>query len=100
MNNYTAAQVISGTFGQMWLNGDLMAETIALQAKVTLKKATIVMCGTLVDGQKVTGMELKGTLKMHKVSSYMITALSDSIRHGKTPEFTIVSNVGCYHLVL
>ena len=93
MDNYKAAQVISGTFGEMWLNGDKMAETIALQAKVTLKKAAIVMCGTLVDGQKVTGMELKGTLKMHKVSSYMIKALSDSIKKGKTPEFTIISKL-------
>ena len=93
MNNYTAAQVISGTYGEMWLNGDLMAETIALQAKVTLKKATIAMCGTLVDGQKVTGMELKGTLKMHKVNNSMIKLLSDSIKRGKTPEFTIISNL-------
>lgn len=93
MDNYTADQVINGTWGEMWLDGNKMAETSALQAKVTLKKTAINMCGTLVDGQKVTGMELKGTVKIHKVTSAMIKANSDAIRSGKTPEHTIVSNL-------
>ena len=38
MDKYKASDVINGTWGEMWLNGDLMAETIALQAKVTLTK--------------------------------------------------------------
>lgn len=93
MDNYTADQVINGTWGEMWLDGNKMAETSALQAKVTLKKTAINMCGTLVDGQKVTGMELKGTVKLHKVTSAMIKANSDAIKSGKTPEHTIVSNL-------
>lgn len=93
MDAYKASQVISGTWGEMWLNGDKMAETSALQAKVTLKKTAVNMCGTLVDGQKVSGMELKGTLKMHKVSSYMIKANSDNIKAGKHSEYTIISKL-------
>jgi len=80
MDNYTADQVLNGTWGEMWLNGDLMAETTALQAKVTLTKTAVNLCGTLVAGQKVTGMELKGTLKMNKVSSAMIKANSANIK--------------------
>ncbi|TGE33324.1 phage tail tube protein [Desulfosporosinus sp. Sb-LF] len=93
MDNYTANQVLNGTWGEMWLNGDLMAETTALQAKVTLTKTAVNVCGTLVAGQKVTGMELKGTLKMNKVSSAMIKANSANIKLGRTPEFTIISNL-------
>jgi len=93
MNNYKAGQVISGTWGEMWLNGNKMSETSSLQAKVSLKKTSVNMCGSLVDGQKVSGMELKGTLKMHKVSSTMINYLSASIKNGKTPEFTIISKL-------
>ncbi|KLU64017.1 phage-like element PBSX protein XkdM [Desulfosporosinus acididurans] len=93
MDSYTADQVINGTWGEMWLDGNMMAEVSALQAKVTLKKTAINMCGTLVDGQKVTGMELKGTVKLHKVTSAMIKANSDAIKSGKTPEHTIVSNL-------
>jgi len=93
MDNYTADKVLNGTWGEMWLNGDLMAETTALQAKVTLTKTAVNMCGTLVSGQKVTGMELKGTLKMNKVSSAMIKANSVNIKAGRTPEYTIISNL-------
>lgn len=93
MDNYKANQVLNGTWGEMWLNGDLMAETTALQAKVTLTKTAVNLCGTLVAGQKVTGMELKGTLKMNKVSSSMIKANSANIKAGRTPEYTIISNL-------
>ena len=91
MDSYNASQVLSGTFGDMWLNGDMMAETTALQAKVTLKKSVIPMCGSLVDGQKVTGIELKGTVKLNKVTSKFINLLSADIKKGKTTEFTIIS---------
>lgn len=93
MDNFKGSQVISGTWGEMWLNGDKMSETSALQAKVSLKKTAVNMCGSLVDGQKVSGMELKGTLKMHKVSSAMIRANSVSIKNGKTLDYTIISNL-------
>jgi hypothetical protein len=93
MDSYTADQVINGTFGQMWLDGNLMAETTALQAKVTLTKTAVNICGKLVSGQKVTGMELKGTVKLNKVTSAMIKANSDNIKAGKTPEHTIISNL-------
>lgn len=91
MDNYNASQVINGTWGEMWLNGDKMAECTSLQAKVSLKKTAVPMCGTLAEGQKVTGIELKGTMKLNKVTSKMIRLLSDSIKKGKTPEFTIMS---------
>jgi len=93
MDKYKASDVINGTWGEMWLNGDLMAETIALQAKVTLTKTAVNMCGTLVAGQKVTGMDLKGTMKINKVTSYMIRANSANIKAGKTSEYTIISNL-------
>jgi len=91
MDSYNASQVLSGTYGDMWLSGNMMAETTALQAKVTLKKSTIPMCGSLVDGQKVTGMELKGTVKLNKVTSAFINLLSADIKLGKTPVFSIIS---------
>jgi hypothetical protein len=93
MDNYTGDQVLNGTWGEMWLDGNFMAETTALQAKVTLTKTAVVMCGTLVNGQKVTGMELKGTVKLNKVSSAMIQANSAAIKAGRTPEHTIISNL-------
>lgn len=93
MDSYKASQVISGTWGEMWLNGDKMAECTSLQAKVSLKKTAVSMCGTLVDGQKISGIDCKGTLKLNKVSSKMISLISDDIRAGKHSEFTIMSKL-------
>lgn len=93
MDNHTASKVLSGTWGQMWLNGDLMADTTALQAKVTLTKSVIPMCGSLVDGVKITGMTLAGTVTLNKTTSAFITLLGDNIKAGKTEAFTIMSNL-------
>ncbi|KZL94368.1 phage tail tube protein [Clostridium magnum] len=93
MDSYKASQVISGTWGEMWLSGEKMAECTSLQAKVSLKKTAVSMCGTLVDGQKITGIDCKGTLKLNKVTSMMISLLSSDIRAGKQSEFTIMSKL-------
>lgn len=93
MDKYTADQVVNGTWGEMWLDGNYMAETTALQAKVTLTKTSVDICRKLVAGQKVTGMELKGTVKLNKVTSAMIKANGANIKAGKTPEHTIISNL-------
>jgi len=93
MDNYNADQVINGTWGEMWLDGNYMAEVTALQAKVTLTKTAVNICRQLVAGQKVTGMELKGTVKLNKVSSAFIANNSDDIKAGIMPEHTIISNL-------
>lgn len=93
MNKVGAERVINGTFGEMWINGDYMAETIGLEAKVSLEKTEVNQCGTLSKGYKVTGIEGKGTVKLNKVSSYFIKLLSENIKAGKTTSVTIISKL-------
>ena len=77
----------------MWVDGNYMAETIALEAKVSLEKTEVNQCGTLAKGYKVTGIDGKGTVKLNKVSSYFINLLSDNIKKGKTTSVTIISKL-------
>ena len=49
-----------------------MAESTALQAKYKITKSDVVQTNTLSKGQKITQLEGTGTLKMNKISSYMI----------------------------
>ena len=93
MNKVGAEKVINGTFGELWINGEYMAETIALEAKVSLEKTEVNQCGTLAKGYKITGIEGKGTVKLNKVSSYFITLLSENIKAGKTTSVTIISKL-------
>lgn len=60
---------------------------------VTLKKTAISQCQNLVDGQKVTGLEPKGELKLHKINSFVMNKVNKVVKAGKTPTHTIISNV-------
>lgn len=93
MDSYSPEKVINGTFGEVWVDGDYMAEVTALEAKVSLEKTEVNQVGKLEKGYKVTGIDCKGTLKMNKVSSYFIKKLSAPLKKGKTVTATIISNL-------
>lgn len=93
MNSYNPENVINGTYGEAWIDGDYVAEITALDAKVTLTKSDINMCRQLAKKSKVTGLEGKGTLKLNKVTSRMAIKISDNIRQGKQTVCTIISKL-------
>ncbi len=93
MEGYRPEQVVSGTWGELWIDGDKMAEVTAFEAKVTLDKAEVNMTGRLSKGYKVTGMTCKGKLKMNKVSSYFINKMSANMKAGKQTVCTIISKI-------
>ena len=41
----SARRVISGTWGELWIDGEKVAEVSACQAKVALNKETVNLCG-------------------------------------------------------
>lgn len=86
-------QVINGTYGEVWLDGEYLAQVTALKAEVTLKKTEIQMIQKLNTGQKTTGMELKGELKMHKINSFIMNKMSERFKQGKSMTCTIISNL-------
>ena len=88
-----AQQVMSGTHGELWIDGDYMAEVTEFKAEVTLEKTEVHIVKKLAKQYKVTGLECKGSIKMNKVSSYMIKKLSDSIKAGKQVVCTIISKL-------
>ena len=93
MKKYDAQRVINGTFGEVWVDDDYMAEAVSLNAKVSLEKQEVNQTGTLVKGYKITGVDGKGTLKLNKVTSYFIKKLSDNLKAGKTTVCKIMSNL-------
>lgn len=93
MKKVGSERVINGSFGELWIDGEYMAETTALEAKVTFEKSEVNQCGSLSKAYKITGYEGKGTIKLNKVSSYFIDKLSKKAKKGKTPSFTIISKL-------
>lgn len=93
LQGYKPEQVINGTYGEVWINGEYVAEVTGLEAKVTLEKAEVNMVRKLGKGYKVTGYEGKGTLKLNKVTSRFIKLMNDNIKQGKQTVCTIISKL-------
>ncbi|WP_442863802.1 phage tail tube protein [Blautia massiliensis (ex Durand et al. 2017)] len=84
---------MNGTFGECWIDNDYMAETTALEATVKLDTTEVTRTGTLEKGYKVTGITCSGTLKLNKVTSYMLKKIGDNLKKGKATRATIISNI-------
>ena len=91
MKNFTDEQVISGTHGEAWLDGEQLSETKGLEAKVEIEKEDIKKAGRMATGSKMKGYKCTGTITLHKVDSLMIKKLSDSVKSGINPAFKIIS---------
>lgn len=90
---YNSQKTISGTEGEVWIDGEYISEVTALQAKVTLTKEEVKMCKARGKKYKVTGYEGKGTLKLNKVNSRMLIKFGDAIKAGHTITCTIISKL-------
>ena len=93
MNGMRAEQVINGTWGQLWYDGEYMAELISCKAEIGYKKSAVTQVMKMVDGQKITGLEPKGEFKIHHVNSAVMKKELAAIKAGKTPTHTIISNI-------
>ncbi len=58
-----------------------------------LDTSEVSMTGTLKKGYKVTGQTCTGTLKLNKVTSYMIKKIGDNLKQGKATRATIITNL-------
>lgn len=90
---YDERRAINGAYGQVWLEGDLVREATGLKAEISLEFMDVPMCGSLAKHQKVSGMNCNGSITMTKVNSRMAIKLSEMLKAGKTPSFTIISKL-------
>ena len=86
----SAKRVVSGTWGEVWLDGDKVSECYGLQAKASFNKEDIALCGQMASDKKVTSIDCTGSLRLHKVTSRMAQAIGENIRNGRDVRFTIV----------
>ena len=67
-----AAEVRSGTWGELWLDGEQVAECYGCQIKVNKTKEDVQRCRTLVAGKKMTGVAVTGTIRIYNATSRLI----------------------------
>mgnify|MGYP001860524471 FL=1 len=88
----SAKRVISGTWGEVWIDGELVAECTACQGKYTYNKETVPMCGQMVNDKKVVSVDATGSITLNKVYSRM-QEKSDMILQGHDVRSTIITNL-------
>ncbi|WP_442601726.1 phage tail tube protein [Paenibacillus sp. KN14-4R] len=93
MANFNGEKVISGTFGEVWLDGEYVAEALSMEAKLEIEKEDVPLTGKFATDSKFMGYKGSGTLKMHKANSRMIKKLGDMIKKGVNPRFQIMSSL-------
>lgn len=88
MDKFESQRVMSGTQGEIWIEGKYMAEVTGFKVEVKLIKEEVNQVKTMFKQYKVVGCEGIGNVKMNHVSSYFINLMADNIRKGRQ---TVVS---------
>lgn len=90
MDNFTASQVMSGTQGEVWIDGQYMAEVTGFKAEIKLLKEEVNQVKRMFKQYKVVGCEGTGNVKLNHVSSFFIQLMADNIKKARQTVCTIV----------
>lgn len=85
-------RVMSGTWGQVWVDGELWAELDGFQAKVTYNKESVMLCGSMMEGSKISSMKGTGSISVKKMYTRN-HARTDSLMDGVDVRCTIVGKL-------
>ncbi|MCG7410576.1 phage tail tube protein [Paenibacillus sp. ACRRX] len=86
-------EVLSGTDGTVWVNGEEWAEVKALEAKVTGEFEDINFCGDYNTYKRFMGRTGEGTITLLKTSSRGAKIMAQAFKTGVMPEIKIVTKL-------
>ncbi len=89
----SAKRVISGTWGEVWLDNEYVSECYGMQARVAFNKEDIQMCGKMAVDTKITSTKGTGSLRMYKVNSRMAIKIGKAISNGQDLRFVVISKL-------
>lgn len=93
MNEIRSEQTINGSWGEIWLNGDYMAEITGFEATIEIEYEDVNRPRRLGTGKKMTGYTGTGSLSFNKVTSRFIKLVSDMLKSGRQVSVTIISKL-------
>lgn len=86
-------KIILGTFGRVFINNKRIANIKSFELKASMNYEEIDVNGNLIKQYKYTGSTLTGAMEVHKVDSYNINLVKDSIKTGVMPDIKIVGEL-------
>ena len=88
-----AAEVRSGTWGQVWVDGEQVSECYGCQIKVNKNKENVARCRTLAEGKKMMSYNITGTIRIYNATSRLIKLEAEALKQGRDLRHTIISNL-------
>lgn len=85
----TAPRIISGTFGKLYWDGELIYEVTSFEAKLKLERESIRFAGTMSDDSKLVGISGTYSIKLKKAFS-RAAELAKQIKKGIDPRLTFI----------
>ena len=92
MTGFNDEQIWLGTWGKVWVDGELLSEATAFRAEVTINYEDITRVQNLMTGHKMTALAGEGEITLHKVDSFVMKKIAADIKDGKVPDITIESS--------
>jgi len=88
-----ANRIMNGTYGRIWVNGELWAETDTFEATVTINYEDVNFANEGGTYKKATGWSGAGTMTIKKIYSRVQRAMAADVRRGIFPRFEIVGKL-------
>lgn len=88
-----ANKVLQGKDGDVWVNGQLLANLSKIEVKVKADTEDVNFCG---DGKTYTvfnGYSIEGTLACKKVDSTLLKIVADAFKSGVMPDIKIITSL-------
>lgn len=87
-----ANRIMSGTWGELWVNNEKWAELSGFQAKFSYNKSQVNICGAMAEDSKITSVKGTGSITVAKVYTRNISQ-ADSLMEGHDVRATIVAKL-------
>lgn len=88
-----ANKVLTGSDGNVWVNGKLLAQVQSIELKVAGKFEDMDFIGDNTTYSRFTGYNGDGTLKMKKIDSTVLNLVGKAYQKGVMPEIKIITKL-------
>jgi len=86
-------RILTGTTGNVWLDGHLLAQIKSIEAKITGTYEEANFIGDFATHHVYTGWSGEGTIVLHKIDSTALKLLADKFKTGVEPDLKIITQL-------
>ncbi|WP_238899369.1 phage tail tube protein [Clostridium sp. YIM B02500] len=92
-NQAIANKILTGSSGNLWFNGQLLATLSKIEAKVKGDFEDVSFCGDNATYSRYNGWSGEGTLTVKKVDSTIWKICADAYKSGVMPDIKLISSL-------